>query len=330
MKSFREFSTKLPIVLRAPTARSAVLGGGLEAHAANGNIYDNAAASGGIYSNGSGIGIGLMPLKYDSQPVGGAPPSSVHSMGRIAPLDRSGKEPPPVALPSSRQSSRQGNRQPQPTGPQQSQGTGGFYAQQDFNARLTTVNGSISGESHYAGGYTGASPPPGYSGGYTQSGHALGGGNYYNQTSSGLGAIPPASYRQNNFPASLAVSHLPHLQYNASNEGATSNSSNSFSNSGVPVMYSNAGVGGWDGDETFMNSGADYSLPNGSNPLKYLAHETVASVSPPRVHGPGGHASNGLVPHRTQVICYFSSRFIASSSFISAETPRRPYRQSIK
>ena len=324
MRSFREFSTKLPIVLRAPNARSAALGGGVleeTQHGIAGNVYESTAAS-GAHGFSGGAGVGLVPLKYDGQPgngsgrnvmAGASPPTSMHSMGRIAPLDRGNKD--PTTLPSSRQSSRQGSRQ---QGAQQhGQGASNYLVPQDFGPRLTTpinnVNASaVSGNDYYASGYhnnTGGGNFPPQAGPYAQNADGM---PYYGQTTGGLGPMHNGAYRGpagsmssgNNFGVNPPhASNLPQLQYNNPGVGSpdivAQNSSQIGAN--MPMGFSTAGSR-WDADHQFAGSGGDYAQPN-SQGLKYSSGAQAANTgSGPRGHGPGASGPNGAHgQHRTQV-----------------------------
>jgi cyclin-dependent kinase-like len=342
MRSFREFSTKLPIVLRAPNARSAVLGGAVPDEATGGttNIYDSGVG-------GSGMGGGLLPLKYDGGGGGGgggagnrsgvaglSPPSALHSMGRIAPLDRGSKD----ALPPSRQSStsRQGSRQ-------QGQGQGqapmpASYGQQqqqqDFGPRITTpisnlsgapVAGGVPGNDYYMGGGGGggyssggagagsyAMQPMQPSGGYSA---ALGQGHGQGQGQGGAahgGPGPGPFYSQ-------PPQHQHAAAYRSGNGGGGASSSNGnnfagnqpqalshlpqlqYSNGAQDLVYSNGGGGGgWEGESHFNNAADNYNNPpgqGGQNPhniQKYTSSSQAPAVAAPAPRGHGPGASGAV------------------------------------
>jgi hypothetical protein len=247
MRSFREFSTKLPIVLRAPNARNAALAGG--------HPDELGADSGG----GGGNHHSLQPLKYDSRggpgPGGGPGALNVNAMARMAPLDRGGSHEAAAAagkdasyaaggFPSARQSSRQGARHHQLSQQQQQQPSPG----QDLGPRLTTPVSSGAGAAAgmYMGGFGAPAAPAGGmgymaapAGGYligvqgTQAAAPGGGGVYHVVPSASpvqaapyrpphgmagvaamgsgypMGSMPPLM----NDGSGMPVSHLPHLQY---------------------------------------------------------------------------------------------------------------------
>ena len=315
MRSFREFSTKLPVVLRAPNARSTALGGGVLEENNGTNMYDGGHTN---YPHVNSGAVGLLPIKYESGGGPGAsksglggpnPPSSMSSMGRIAPLDRGSKDAPPPhinGLPSSRQSSRQGNRQ---QNMQQLQGGSNFNANQEFGPRLTTPTSNNNGHpissansEYYMNGYgVGLQPGPGNS---QSNGYSHNSGPYYGQSNPNFSS---ASFRSSNTNAVLqntnnfsgnqgqaAAAHLPQLQYNSNPQEVV------------------AGGLHWDADNPFVNNIVDYS--SGANPhsMKFNIQnpnisggETTATAPLPRGVGPGGNGpgsdASSHAHHRTQV-----------------------------
>lgn len=329
MRSFREFSTKLPIVLRAPNARSAALGGAVLDEAPSGipgNVYEGATGP-GAHGFGGGAGVGLVPLKYDGYSgsgggrngmAGASPPTSMHSMGRIAPLDRGSKD--PSMLPSSRQSSRQGSRQQ--GGQQHGQGASNYLVPQDFGPRLTTpisnvTATSVSGSDYYGNGFhsnTGAINFPPQSGAYAQN---TAGGPCYGQASGGLGPMPSAVYRGaagnmsngNNFGVNPGhSSNLPQLQY--SNVGGSQDVASTASQIGGSMAMGFPTGSRWDGDHQFTGSSGDYAQAN-SQGLKYPSGGSGVqdgnTISAPRGHGPGTSGPSGAHGHhRTQVNIFYA------------------------
>jgi hypothetical protein len=227
MRSFREFSTKLPIVLRAPNARNAALGG-ITVNEESSNAYSHSQENN--FNGGQQI-HGLMPLRHDgfsqarNVPNAVSPPTgSMSSVNRIAPIERGGSRTGEGI--ASRQSSRQGGpNKLQPPGQQVPQPVGtAVGAQLEYMPRLSTplsgiANIPLSGTANtqnaeiFVGGFgnpymttnyqqipTGHynNPPPGSSGGYRGHGSP---GNY------AVGAIP----QQLN--TMVPISQLPQLQY---------------------------------------------------------------------------------------------------------------------
>lgn len=190
MRSFREFSTKLPIVLRTPNARNAALGGGGGGYA---DEYGMDSGAGGNhhslqplkYESGAGMGIGGGGLRGAIGATAGPGAPNGHAMARMAPLDRgisgqegSGKDPSSSSyaaggFPSARQSSRQGVRHHQLSQQQQQQ------QQQDLGPppRLTTPVNAMSVQAGgaaaglYMGGYL---APAGGGGGGGGGGYVIG------------------------------------------------------------------------------------------------------------------------------------------------------------